>query len=149
MRHRKSGRQLGRNSSHRSAMWRNMVTSLIEHGRIRTTEAKAKELRKFAEKTITKAKRVGDIVAKAEDKRSQDEKVRLVHAMRMAGRMVRTKDALTKLFNEIAPALKDRNGGYTRVVKMGPRPGDAAPMAIIEIILPAGDEDEIGSDKAA
>lgn len=135
MRHRKAGRKLGRNSSHRKAMWRNMVTSVIEHGRIRTTEAKAKEVRSMVEKTITKAIRVADIVAKDADTRTTEEKTRLVHAIRMAGRMVRSKDALHRLFHEIAPQLTSRPGGYTRITKAGPRPGDAAPTAYIEIIL--------------
>lgn len=135
MRHRKAGRQLGRNSSHRKAMWRNMVTSLIEHGRIRTTEAKAKELRGFAEKTITKAIRVADIIAKDEDARSVEEKTRLVHAVRVAGRMVRGRDQLYRLFHEVAPQLTNRPGGYTRITKVGPRPGDAAPMAYVEILF--------------
>lgn len=135
MRHRKAGRQLGRNSAHRKAMWRNMVTSLIEHGRIRTTEAKAKELRGLAEKTITKAIRVADIVAKDADARTTDEKTRLVHAVRVAGRMVRGRDQLHKLFHEVAPQLTNRPGGYTRITKVGPRPGDAAPMAYVEIIF--------------
>lgn len=135
MRHRKAGRQLGRNSAHRKAMWRNMVTSLIEHGRIRTTEAKAKELRGLAEKTITKAIRVADIVAKDEDARTMEEKTRLVHAVRVAGRMVRGRDQLHKLFHEVAPQLTNRPGGYTRITKVGPRPGDAAPMAYVEIIF--------------
>jgi len=135
MRHRKAGRQLGRNSAHRKAMWRNMVTSLIEHGRIRTTEAKAKELRGFAEKTITKAIRVADIVAKDADDRSVEEKTRLVHAVRVAGRMVRGRDQLHKLFHEVGPQLTNRPGGYTRITKVGPRPGDAAPMAYVEIIF--------------
>ncbi len=135
MRHRKSGRKLGRNSSHRKAMWRNMVTSLVTHGRIRTTEAKAKELRGFAEKTITKAIRVVDIIEKDAESRSTEEKARLVHAIRIAGRMVRDRDTLHRLFHELAPQLKSRPGGYTRIIKAGPRPGDAAPMAYIEIIL--------------
>lgn len=137
MRHRKSGRKLGRNSSHRSALWRNMVTSLLEHGRIRTTEPKAKELRGFTERTISKAIRVQDIVAKPLEERSREEQAKLVHAMRMAGRMVRSKEVLTRLFTEMAPALKTRPGGYTRIVKMVARPGDAAPMALIEVLLPA------------
>jgi large subunit ribosomal protein L17 len=149
MRHRKSGRKLGRNSAHRKALWRNMVTSLLEHGRIQTTEAKAKELRIHAEKTITKAIRVQDIVAKPVESRTREEQVRLVHAMRMAGRLVRTRDVLGRLFEEIAPALVSRPGGYTRIVKVAPRRGDAASMAIIELILPAADEAEIGSDRAA
>lgn len=117
-------------------MYRNMVTSLLKHTRIRTTEAKAKELRKFAEKTITKAIRVLDLVDKPREERSREEQARLVHAMRMAGRQVREREVLSKLFNELAPALKTRPGGYTRIMKLGPRPGDAAPMVIIELILP-------------
>ena len=132
MRHRKSGRKLGRSSAHRKAMWRNMVTSLLEHGRIHTTEAKAKELRSHAEKTITKAIRVQKVMKKK--KKTEADKTRVVHAMRMAGRMVRTREVLARLFNEIAPALKDRPGGYTRIVKTAPRDGDCAPMAIIEIL---------------
>ncbi len=116
-------------------MWRNMVTSLVEHGRIRTTEAKAKELRGFVEKTITKAVRVADIVGKDEDARSAEDKTRLVHAIRVAGRLVRSREALHRLFHEIGPQLTSRPGGYTRIIKVGPRPGDAAPMAYIEIIL--------------
>jgi large subunit ribosomal protein L17 len=134
MRHRKSGRKLGRNSSHRRAMWRNMVTSLLEHGRIRTTEAKAKELRSHAEKTISKAVRVLDLIEKAPDARSTEEQAKLVHAMRVAGRMIRTREVQTKLFTELAAQFKTRPGGYTRIVKLAPRPGDGAPMVIIELV---------------
>lgn len=137
MRHRNSGRQLGINSSHRKALFRNMVTSLLEHGRIKTTEAKAKELRRFTERTITTAIRVHDLVGKPVEGRSKQEQARVVHAMRMAGRMVRTKTVIAKLFYELAPKLKTRPGGYTRITKTAPRVGDGAPMAIIEIILPA------------
>ena len=134
MRHRKSGRQLGRNSAHRRAMFRNMVTSLLEHGRIRTTEAKAKELRRHVEKTITRGVRLADVVAKPEEDRSAEERARLVHAIRMAGRMVRDREVLLKLFNEYGQRYRDRSGGYTRIIKMGPRVGDAAPMAMIELV---------------
>ncbi len=136
MRHRKSGRKLGRNASHRRAMWRNMVTSLIEHERITTTEAKAKELRVFAEKTISKAVRVLDLANKPKEERTKEEQARLIHAMRMAGRMIRSREVIHKLFTDLAPKLGQRPGGYTRIVKKAPRPGDGAPMAIIELCLP-------------
>ena len=115
-------------------MWKNMVTSLFEHGRITTTEAKAKELRRWAERTISKAVRVQDIVDKDVEKRTAQEKVKLVHAMRMAARLVHDRDVLIKLFNELAPKLKLRPGGYTRIIKTAPRVGDAARMAIIEVV---------------
>jgi large subunit ribosomal protein L17 len=108
----------------------------LEHGRIRTTEAKAKELRILAEKTITKAIRIHGITAKQRDARTPAEQAKLVHAMRIVGRVVNNREVLYKLFNELAGDLKGRPGGYTRIIKMGPRPGDSAPMALIEIILP-------------
>ena len=134
MRHRKSGRRLGRNSAHRSAMYRNMVTSLLEHERITTTEAKAKELRRFAERTITRGLSIQEILAKPEEQRTGAEKASIVHAYRMAGRLVRSRDVLEKLFTEIAPRYTTRPGGYTRIVKTVPRVGDAARMAIIELV---------------
>ena len=152
MRHQKSGRQLGRNSAHRKAMFRNMVTSLLEHERIQTTEAKAKELRRFTERTITIGLRLGDLLTKDRDARTTEEKARYMHALRMAGRMVRSREVLHKLFDEIAPKLQGRPGGYTRIIKMNRRAGDAAPMALIELVCrddgsasdeapaPAGDE---------
>jgi large subunit ribosomal protein L17 len=134
MRHRKSGRPLGRNSAHRSAMYRNMVTSLLEHERITTTEAKAKELRRFAERTITRGLSVQEILAKPEEQRTGAERASIVHAYRMAGRLVRSREILEKLFTEIAPRYSTRPGGYTRIVKTVPRIGDAARMAIIELV---------------
>lgn len=134
MRHRKSGRVLGRTSAHRKAMYRNMVTSLLEHERITTTEAKAKELRRFAEKTITTSIRIADLLAKPAEERTKDEQARVVHAMRMAGRLVRSRDVIKKLFYEIALKYKDRQGGYTRIIKTLPRVGDHAKMAIIELV---------------
>ncbi len=134
MRHRKSGRKFGRNSSHRKAMFRNMVTSLLEHGGIRTTVAKAKELRRFVEPTITQSVRVQSIVAKAESDRTPQERARLVHAMRLAGRYVHDRQVLRRLFYDIGPVMKDRPGGYTRIVKLGRRVGDGAPMARIELV---------------
>ena len=135
MRHRKSGRKLGRTSAHRKAMYRNMVTSLLEHDRITTTEAKAKELRRLADRTITKAIRVQDLVRKPRDERSREEQARVVHAMRMAARLVVDRTVLTRLFEEVAPKLVDRPGGYTRLVKTAPRVGDSAPMALVELVL--------------
>ncbi|MCP3892745.1 MAG: 50S ribosomal protein L17 [Desulfobulbaceae bacterium] len=116
MRHKYSGRKLGRTSSHRMAMFRNMVTSLFEHERIVTTTEKAKELRPIAEKMITLGKR-GDL-----------------HARRQALSFIRSKDVVDKLFSEIKDKFEDRKGGYTRILKTGIRRGDAASMAIIELV---------------
>jgi len=118
-------------------MFRNMVTSLIEHERITTTEPKAKELRRFAEKTISISLRLGEILGKAKDQRTPAEQGKYVHALRMASRMIRTREALHKLFDEVAPKLAGRPGGYTRILKVGQRVGDAAPMAIIELVSAA------------
>jgi large subunit ribosomal protein L17 len=116
MRHQNRGRKLGRDSSHRKALYANLCGSLIEHGRIKTTEAKAKEVRPIVEEMITLGKR-GDI-----------------HAHRQAVAFLRSKAVAWQLFNEVAPRFADRPGGYTRVVKIGPRQGDAAPMAYLELV---------------
>ena len=124
--HRKSGRQLNRNSSHRKAMFRNMACSLIEHEVIRTTVPKAKELRRVAEPLITLAK--SDSVANR----------------RLAFSRMRSKSAVGKLFSEIAPRYQERPGGYTRILKCGFRAGDAAPMAFVELVdrpLPDNEDD--------
>jgi large subunit ribosomal protein L17 len=134
MRHQNTGKKFSRSSSHRAAMFRNMVTSLIEHERITTTEPKAKELRRFAEKTISISLRLGEILGKTKDQRTPAEQGKYVHALRMASRMIRTREVLHKLFDDVAPKLAGRPGGYTRVVKIGQRVGDAAPMAIIELV---------------
>ena len=134
MRHQNTGRKFSRSSSHRAAMFRNMVTSLIEHERITTTEPKAKELRRFAEKTISISLRLGEILGKTKEQRTPAEQGRYVHALRMASRMIRTREVLHKLFDDVAPKLAGRPGGYTRIVKIGQRVGDAAPMAIIELV---------------
>ncbi len=137
MRHRLSGRQLGRKSSHRTAMWNNMVTSLLTYGRIETTEAKAKDLRMWAEETITWSVDVADLVAKG-DKLSAAEKAKLLHARRQARLTVKTQDAMERLFSEIGPHFAANHskgkGGYTRILKTRVRKGDAAPMALIELI---------------
>ena len=116
MRHRHSGRQLNRNSSHRKAMFKNMSVSLFEHELIRTTVAKAKELRRVSEKLITLAK------------------VDSVANRRLAFSRLRDRDAVTKLFNELGPRYANRPGGYTRILKCGFRTGDKAPMAYIELV---------------
>ncbi|CAH2030607.1 50S ribosomal subunit protein L17 [Trichlorobacter ammonificans] len=116
MRHNNSGRRLGRTTSHRVAMFRNMVTSLLTHERIITTDAKAKEIRSVAEKMITLGKR-GDL-----------------HAHRQAASYIREKSVVTKLFSTIAPRYKDRQGGYTRIIKLGQRSGDAASLSVIELV---------------
>ena len=134
MRHRLSGRQLGRKSPHRTAMWNNMVTSLLIHGRIETTEAKAKDLRGYVDATITWSIDVADLVAKG-DATTPAEKARLLHAKRQARLTVKTRDALEKLFTEVGPHFAGkRKGGYTRIIKTRVRKGDAAPMALIELI---------------
>ena len=117
MRHRKKGRNLSRSPSHRKATLRNMATELFRQERIETTEAKAKELRPYAEKLITLARR-GDL-----------------HARRVAAQRMRPdREVLGKLFDEIGPRFEDRPGGYTRVLKLGHRKGDAADMALIELV---------------
>jgi len=126
MRHKKSGRRLGRNSSHRKAMFRNMATSLVRHETIKTTVPKAKELRRVVEPLITLAKVDG------------------VANRRLAFNRLRDKEAVGKLFSDLGPRFKDRPGGYLRILKIGPRPGDAAPMAIVQLVDgPAGEEAEV------
>jgi large subunit ribosomal protein L17 len=116
MRHQRKGRKLGRDASHRKALYANLAGAVIEHGRIRTTEAKAKEVRPVVEKMISLGKR-GDL-----------------HAHRQAVAFLRSKSIAHTLFSEVAPRFADRPGGYTRVVKLGPRQGDAAPMAYLELV---------------
>lgn len=116
MRHHKSGRILGRKSSHRKAMYSNMASSLIEHETIRTTLPKAKELRRVVEPLITLAKVDG------------------VANRRLAFDRLRNKQTVGKLFNELGPRFKQRPGGYLRILKMGHRPGDSAPMAIVQLL---------------
>ncbi|MCG8590855.1 MAG: 50S ribosomal protein L17 [Proteobacteria bacterium] len=116
MRHRKDGRKLGRTSAHRKALYRNMVTSLLDHERIETTDAKAKEVRRLAERMITLGKR-GDL-----------------HARRQALSVLRSKEVTAKLFEELAERYAERAGGYTRVLKLGYRVGDAAPVSIVELV---------------
>jgi large subunit ribosomal protein L17 len=133
MRHRNSGRKLGRNASHRAALFNNLVTSLLTYGRIETTLAKAKELRGFADATISWGISVHALVAKG-DKATPAERAKVVHAMRMARQTVKTRDALERLFAEIGPHFATRKGGYTRFLKTRNRKGDAAPMAFVELV---------------
>src|SRR6476646_2844767 len=132
MRHGKHGRKFGRQSGPRHALFSNMVSSLIEHERIKTTDAKAKELRRVAERTISWATSVGNLIEN--DKKDAQDEARIVHAMRMAQRVLKHKPTLHKLFNEIGPRLVGRAGGYTRVLKLGNRHGDAAPLSIVELV---------------
>jgi large subunit ribosomal protein L17 len=122
MRHRRARKKLGRDSAHRKALYSNLAGALIEHGRIKTTEAKAKGVKPFAEQMITLGKR-GDL-----------------HARRLALAELRSQDVVHQLFADVAPRFADRPGGYTRIVKLGPRNGDAAAMVYLELVdyEPAG-----------
>jgi large subunit ribosomal protein L17 len=138
MRHLKSGRRFSIHSAHRQAMFRALCTALMQHGRIETTEQKAKELRKVAERVITYAKRVpagslngleGEALAEAKAKR--------VHAVRLARRYVPDRDVLQKIFAEYGDRYAQRPGGYTRISKLGRRAGDNAHLAVIELVTEA------------
>ena len=127
MRHARTGKKLGRDSAHRKALYSNLAGALIEHGRIRTTVTKAKAVKPLAEQMITLGRR-GDL-----------------HARRQATSFLRSRDVVHKLFAEVAPLFKDRPGGYTRIVKIGPRPGDSAEMAYLELV----DEEYVASEREA
>ena len=116
MRHQRAGKKLGRDSAHRKALYANLTGALIEHGRIRTTEAKAKAVKPIAEQMITLGRR-GDLAAR-----------------RQAVAYLRSKDVVHKLFADVAPRFADRPGGYSRIVKLGPRAGDAAEMVYLELV---------------
>jgi large subunit ribosomal protein L17 len=116
VRHRRAGRKLGRDPSHRKALYANLAGALIEHGRIKTTQAKAKEVRPIAEQMITLGRR-GDLAAR-----------------RQALAYLRSQDVVHRLFSDVAPRFADRPGGYSRIVKLGPRPGDAADMVYLELV---------------
>src|SRR5206468_12365825 len=116
MRHARAGKKLGRDAAHRKALYSNLAGALIEHGRIKTTEAKAKAVKTIAEKMITLGRR-GDLAAR-----------------RQAVAYLRSKDVVHKLFAEVAPRFQGRPGGYSRIVKLGPRPGDAADMVYLELV---------------
>ena len=127
MRHARSGKKLGRDSAHRKALYSNLAGALIEHGRIRTTVTKAKAVKPLAEQMITLGRR-GDL-----------------HARRQATSFLRSRDVVHKLFAEVAPLFKDRPGGYTRIVKIGPRAGDSAEMAYLELV----DEEYVAKEREA
>ena len=131
MRHLNSGRKLSRSSSHRKAMLRNMVTSIIMHERIQTTDAKAKELRRWVDRMITLGKK------------------QTIAARRRARAYIRTDEAVSKLFAEVAPRFASRAGGYTRIIKVGQRHGDAAPMSIVELTERAAPPPPATGQKAA
>jgi large subunit ribosomal protein L17 len=135
MRHRKSGRRLGRTSSHRKAMYRNMVTSLLVHGRIKTTDSKAKELRRIADRVINLGSKVPlSALEGLSGVELEAAKARRLHYIRRARRWVNNREALERLFGEYAEKYTTRPGGYTRILKVGRRPGDNAPMALIELV---------------
>lgn len=144
MRHRNSGKKLGRTASHKEAMLRNMASSLFEHKKIKTTEAKAKELRPYAEKLITRAKN-----ALLNEKKGQLPEGQTIdlHSRREVGRFIRQKGVLQELFDSIAPVVLEREGGYTRIVKTGIRRGDAGATAIIELVDWANKQDGVVSLK--
>ncbi len=127
MRHARTGKKLGRDSAHRKALYSNLAGALIEHGRIRTTVTKAKAVKPIAEQMITLGRR-GDL-----------------HARRQATSFLRSRDVVHKLFAEVAPLFKDRPGGYTRIIKIGPRPGDSAEMAYLELV----DEEYVAKEREA
>ncbi|MDQ3876231.1 MAG: 50S ribosomal protein L17 [Actinomycetota bacterium] len=116
MRHRREGKKLGRDAAHRRALYANLAGALIEHGRIKTTEAKAKAVRPVAEQMITLGRR-GDL-----------------HARRQALAYLRSQEVVHKLFSDVGPRFSDRPGGYSRIVRLGPRPGDAAEMVYLELV---------------
>ncbi len=157
MRHRNAGRKFDRNTSSRRAMLRNLTANLVLHERIETTDAKAKELRRVAERLITKAKRLGEVAYTGQDKLSPKDKARRLHAKRLVAAFiprfgvrvekggVTTKiDLVEKVFVDLAKRFHGRPGGYTRIVKCGPRRGDNAPMSLIEFV---GSEPDAKKDK--
>jgi large subunit ribosomal protein L17 len=127
VRHQRAGKKLGRDSAHRKALYSNLAGALIEHGRIKTTVTKAKAVKPLAEQMITLGRR-GDL-----------------HARRQATAFLRSRDVVHHLFAEVAPRFKDRPGGYTRIVKLGPRPGDSAEMAYLELV----DEEYVAQQREA
>ncbi len=154
MRHLKANRKLGRNSTHREAMFRNMVTSLMLHGRIQTTEAKAKEVRRLAEKIITLGKRVPPSSLEGlSGAELQKATAARVHAIRQARNTVNDREALDKVFNEYSERYKSRPGGYTRIYKLGYRAGDNAAMNLIELVTepcePKGKQSPVAEVAAA
>ena len=131
MRHRVAGVKLNRSPAHRRALFRNLVTALLEHDTVRTTDAKAKELKRWGDRMITLGKQG------------------TLHARRRAAALVHGRSIVKKLFDELAPRYETRQGGYTRVVKLGVRAGDAAPISVVELVDRPGTEPEAGKKKPA
>jgi large subunit ribosomal protein L17 len=131
MRHRVAGVKLNRSPAHRRALFRNLVTALLQHESVRTTDAKAKELKRWGDRMITLGKQG------------------TLHARRRAAALVRSRTIVKKLFDELAPRYESRQGGYTRVVKLGVRTGDAAPVSVVELVDRPGSEPETGKKKPA
>ena len=129
MRHRVAGKKLNRTPSHRRALFRNLVTALLQHEAVRTTDAKAKELKRWGDRMITLGKQG------------------TLHARRRAAALIHGRDVVKKLFDELAPRYGSRSGGYTRVVKLGVRAGDAAPVSLVELVDRPGREPETGKKK--
>ncbi len=147
MRHQNAGRKFDRNTSSRRAMFRNLTANLVLHERIETTDAKAKELRRVAERLITKARRLGEVAYTAQDKLSEKDKARRLATKRLIasflprfgvrvekGGETKKVDLVEKVMLDLAKRYGTRPGGYTRIIKLGPRRGDNAPMAIIELV---------------
>lgn len=146
MRHRKAGRQFGRNTSHRRAMLRALTANLVAHERIETTDAKAKELKRVAERVISKARRLGTVAYTPQDKLSAADKARRQAAVQQVSQFLRRfavvdqggeskkVDLIEKVFVDLAKRYADRPGGYTRIVKLGQRKGDNAPMSMVELV---------------
>ncbi|MEZ4294243.1 MAG: 50S ribosomal protein L17 [Polyangiaceae bacterium] len=143
MRHKKAGRQFGRDTSSRRAMLRNLTANLITHERIETTDAKAKELRRVAERLISKAKRLGKVAYTPQSELSPGDKAKRLHAERLVGSYVprfgvnsdgEKIDIVEKVMSGLTKRFEERPGGYTRIIKLGPRRGDGAPLAMIELV---------------
>src|SRR5580692_9772230 len=164
MRHKNSGRKFDRNTSSRRAMLRNLTANLVLHERIETTDAKAKELRRVAERLLTKAIRLGELAYTVNDKQSEADKARRLHVKRLVmsyiprfgvrmekGGVEKKVDLVEKVLIDLAKRFQGRPGGYTRIVKFGPRRGDNASMSIIEFVgdLKEGDEDVGEAKKGA
>src|SRR6185436_12549170 len=161
MRHLNAGRKFGRNTSHRRAMVRNLAANLIAHERIETTDEKAKELRRVTERLITKAMRLGDLAFTKDSDLAPGDRAKRLHAQRVVGAFlprfgthavdgkVKKIDLVEKVFVDLAKRFKGRPGGYTRIVKVGPRRGDNADMSIIEFVGPAGAKEETAGTEEA